>query len=402
MEQTPKKSVLEVELTAGVDCGNYETEVAFFNNGQIQYNNQPTVIRYTNMKHPETERSVEEIMSNFFDNLTIYYKSNNKLINSFGYYYIGKAALENKTVGIPQNMEITSGNKSSSDIPVLMATTMIAATALKNNYDNTHELPEQLNVKASISTAIPSSEYRVERARQMEERLKGVHYIDFYIGNKIVRVVLELGFVKCTEEGKTAMLAFLSYDDEVLKEYNEEYSENATVSDFKNQFTFHVDIGDGTSEFIAIKGVNPTGSIGVRAGVGHATMDAIADYKEQLSGMTGEITRQYFMELLRGNTGRTGKAKECFEKAVIGQAQYLLSLIRNNYATLTQGEALYIFVHGGGSCVFKNYIYRDLCKFAEQVQAKVVYIPCTHATHMNSTGNLRLVEMLLKNKEKAN
>lgn len=394
MEQTTK-SVLEIEFNAGVDCGNYETEVAYYSgdNKIIRYRNQPSVINFTTTKHPENERSVSEIMSDFFNNLNIYFRSYNENVNCDGYYNVGTTALNSK--GVIQNMEIINNDKSSNDIPVIMATTMLAATVLKDYYDKTKDLPEVLNIKSNISTAIPSSEYTPTKAKLMENRLKGKHTIDFYIGNKIVSVNLELLTVKCTEEGKTSMLAFLSFDDEVLKEYNEKYQSNATVSDFKNELTYHIDIGDGTTEFTAIKGVNPIASTGKRAGVGHATSVAITEYINRLGGL-GEITRQYFMSVLRGNTGRTPLAQECFSKAVKGHAQYLLGLIRDNYVALTKGEALYFFVHGGGSCVFKEEIYEKLCEYAKSVQGKVVYIPCKYATHMNSTGNLVLIHKLLK------
>lgn len=392
METT--KSVLEIEFLAGLDCGNYETEVAFYDeNNVINYHNQPSVINFLTTKHPIIEETVSNIMKDFFNNLKIYFKSNNQLLKFDGYYNVGTSALN--STGIIRNMEITNNNKSSDEIPIIVGTTMLAATALKQHYDKTKNLPEELYVKTNISTAIPSSEYTPEKARFMEERFKGKHTIDFYIGSNIVTVILEISYVKCTEEGKTSMLAFLNFDNAVLEEYNKEYGANATVSDFKDKLTYHIDIGDGTTEFTAIQGVNPIASTGKRAGVGHATSNAILEYTNRLNGI-GEISRQYFMKVLRGNSGRTPLAKECFEKATKGQAAFLLSLITNIYASLTKGEALYFFVHGGGSCVFKPYIYEELLQFAESNQARVIYIPCKYATHMNSTGNLVLISKLRK------
>ena len=392
---TSTTEVLEYQFFAGVDCGNYETELASFNeNGDIVYENAPSVIQFSTTKHPELELTEKQFIDNLFDHLHIHFKSANEQITSHGFYNVGKAAINAQ--GIKQNMKINSNLKSSNDIPVIMSATVIAATVLKEHYLKTKKLPKQLNVVSEISTAIPSSEYNPTRAKLMEERLKGLHSVEFYLGKNIVTVNVDNRFVKCTEEGKTSMLAFTSFDNDVLKEYNKQYNKNASVQDFINKETFHTDIGDGTSEFTYIKGLNPIGSNGERLGVGHATSNAMQDYSNSLGGYASNINRQEFMEILRGDYGRTAKANECFAKAVQGQANELFASTTDHYIDLTKASAEYIFVHGGGSCVFKDELYKRLVEFAETVDAEVVYIPCNYATHMNSTGNLILIKKLLK------
>lgn len=393
MEQLTKE-VLNYKLIAGVDCGNYETEVAFYNDSQeIIYYNAPSVIHWTSTKHPELDSTDEDSIKNLLDNLRIHFKSEN--IHSNGFYLIGNAAL--KSTGIIENMELVSNNKSDNDIPVIMSTTSIAASILREHYDKHKNIPSELNIKCNIGTAIPSSEYSTEKAANMEKRLKGIHNVDIHLAKSVVSIRVEFENVKCTEEGKTSMLAFSSFEDNVLKNYNSKYGKTKTVSDFKDQLTFHIDIGDGTTEFTAIDGLNPVASFGTRFGVGKASEQAIQLYSARLNNAVDDLNRQEFMSYVRGEKGRVELAKECFEKAVFAQTKRLLSLSTAQYVALTKASASYIFVHGGGACVFESQFSEPLYEFAESVQAEVVYIPCEYATHMNSTGCLVLATLIFNN-----
>ncbi|MGJ2379809.1 hypothetical protein ACR8GF_21915, partial [Salmonella enterica subsp. enterica serovar Paratyphi A] len=172
-----------------------------------------------------------------------------------GIYFVGK-----KSLNTPQNirnMNISIGNKSTQDIPLITSLSMLSGIAIQKYFQNKKQVPQTLTLNVKMATAIPSSEYSKVNAKILEDRFMGEHTVNVYIGTKSVIVTVKITHCKVTEEGKTAMLAFFNSDDDIMKNYNETYSEGATPRDFSNASSLHADIGDGTSEIIFTQGYNP-------------------------------------------------------------------------------------------------------------------------------------------------
>lgn len=380
----------------GSDIGNSKTEIVLEVNGSEETLRQPSVISEVITSHVASDLSVPQIMNDLYNNLTVHITSN--ALKRSAMYMIGKKALKSSN---KSNMEISLGNKSENDIPVVMTLGMIAASSVKEYYDANDELPESLSLSIDMVTAIPSSEYKKKTAEALEQRFIGTprHIVVVHIGNEAVQVTLKFTNCKVTEEGKTSMLAFSTSDDAILSDYNNLYKSNKTVKDFLNGTSLHVDIGDGTTEFTVINQLQPVPNMsrGERLGVGYASDLAVTLMKEEMN-LGSRFTRQDFQEWLKKD-GRKGQfANECFQRAKHIQADEILKETMVSFSELASSDVDYIFVHGGGSILFKEVMLSELKKYAERNFAEVVWINSEYATSMNSRGTYILAKALFDKK----
>ncbi|MEK5105005.1 ParM/StbA family protein [Cytobacillus sp. FSL M8-0252] len=384
--------VNKMNLCCGIDIGNAKTEVAFMGNEKLNLVRQPSVVSQL-LSKPETNDSDEKtLVTNLLDNLAVHIFSD--ALKKDGIYFVGRKALD--TPRNIKNMNITLGNKVKQDIPIITSLSLLAGVAIQKHYETKETLPKTLTLNVKMATAIPSSEYTKDSAKFLEDRFLGEHNIKVFVGSNSVVVNVNVTHCKCTEEGKTAMLAFLKSENDILSNYNDTYNENAKPIDFAKARSLHSDIGDGTSEIIFTQGFNPVpnGSYGVRVGVGHATNEAIKLYRNELGGLIGDITRQHFIELLTGDTEKSKVAREKMTEATYIQGYKINEHIQQAFVEYTASTAEYFFVHGGGSIVFKKDMYEDLIDFTSQVRARVVWIPEEYATSMNSRGTFYLAQQL--------
>jgi plasmid segregation protein ParM len=376
----------------GTDIGNSKTEIVLESNGAITTFRQPSVISEVIGNHEASDQSVEQVMNDLLNNLTVHITSSTLQRSTM--YLIGNKALKSPT---KSNMEITLGGKSENDIPVVMTLGMVAASSVKEYYDQEGELPESLSLTIDMVTAIPSSEYKKKAAEALEQRFTGVsrHIVVVYVGNEVVQVTLKFSNCKVTEEGKTAMLAFSSSDNTILDEFNKMYNSNKTVKDLMSGTSLHVDIGDGTTEFTGINGVQPIPNMskGERLGVGYASDLAIKLMREKLD-LGSRFTRQDLQEWMKKDNKKGEFARQCFEKAKHIQADEILKETYVSFQELASSEADYIFVHGGGSISFKENMLSKLQDYADKNFAQVVWINEEYATSMNSRGTYLLAKKM--------
>ena len=383
---------MKLNLCCGIDIGNAKTEVAFMEEKSLKLVRQPSVISPLTSKPESNDADEKTIVNDLLNNLAVQIIS--PALKRDGIYFVGTKSLN--TAENIRNMNITIGQKSTQDIPIITSLSMLSGIAIQKAYNDDNELPKSLTLNIKMATAIPSSEFKKASAKLLEERFQGEHTVIVYVGSNPVNVTVNVTHCKVTEEGKTAMLAFLQSDKDIMDNYNKTYNEKATPQDFKDALSVHSDIGDGTSEIIVTKGYNPVpnGSFGERVGVGHATKDAVVLYRDELGGMIGDMTRQHFMTLLQGNTEKSKIANEKMKEATQIQSQKIIEAIQQGFLEKTASNADFFFVHGGGSIVFKEDMYQDLVDFANQVRARVVWIPENYATSMNSRGTFYLAKHL--------
>lgn len=388
-----------MDLCCGIDIGNAKTEIAFMENNKLTLKRQPSVISQLLSKPESFDVDEETIINNLLNGLSVHIFS--PALKRDGIFFVGNKALKSQHTIKTLNIKI--GNKATQDIPVITSLSMIAGIGIQNYYhNNNNEIPDSLTINTKMVTAIPSSEYTKESAKKLEDRFINEHTVNVYIGTKTVLVNINITHCKVTEEGKTAMLAFLNSSDDILKIYNSTYNEKAKPIDFADALALHIDIGDGTSEFVFTTGANPVpnGSFGERVGVGHATNEAIKLYREELGGLVGDITRQHFITLMNGTSPKSKVAKEKMKQASYIQGEEIIEKIEEGFQVLTSSSAEYFFVHGGGSIVFKEDMYDDLLELANTVLARVVWIPKEFATSMNSRGTFYLAQVLYSNDQK--
>lgn len=383
-----------MKLFAGIDIGNAKTEIAFEENNQMKLVRQPSVISYLARRPEANDLPLDLIMETLMDNLLVNISSPS--IKKNGDYYIGKKAMESQSMKM--NMKINLGGKATHDLPVITSLGMIAASAIKQKYDTEGELVESLFLELKMATAIPSSEYSTQSSKILEERFKKTHIVTVYLGEQQVTVNLKVTDCKVTEEGKTAMIAFANSDKDILRDFNKKYGESKVPNDFLNSRTLHTDIGDGTSEFVVIEGMNPIQGLsdGKRLGVGHASDTAIKILRDKMRGFD-KFTRQQLQEWLKKDSEKGELAREAMEEAIYEQSQSILEEIQTSYQELASLEADYLFVHGGGSITFRATLQDELDQYAEQGHFQVVWIPEEYATTMNSRGTYYLAKAAFGN-----
>lgn len=369
-----------MKLVVANDIGNSETKM-IVNDTLIK---QPSVVKRLLSKPNVMETNVEKNIANLLDELIVHVTSN--AIKRSGLYFIGKRA--NMTADKVENMNIKLGNKSKHDIPVLMTLSMLAARSVQLAYQENQELPSSISVDVSMTTAIPASEYSADQARYLEGRFtSNDHVVIVYVGETPVTVTLHFQTVKVTQEGIPALYALLESENEILKNYNEHYKKQAVPKDFANKRILHVDIGDGTTEYIYTVGMNPVTDVcsGEKRGVGHATEEATQLLKEEVGGFLN-LNRQQFMDIFRDPSHNLHDlAVRFMQEARYSQAQRILEDIQEKYSDIA-GNVDVIAVYGGGSIQFKEELYEELLDFANTVHCEVLWIPEKYAVDMNVNG----------------
>ncbi|MBE2916236.1 ParM/StbA family protein [Anoxybacillus flavithermus] len=369
-----------MKLVVANDIGNSETKM-IVNDTLIK---QPSVVKRLLSKPNVMETNVEKNIANLLDELIVHVTSN--AIKRSGLYFIGKRA--NMTADKVENMNIKLGNKSKHDIPVLMTLSMLAARSVQLAYQENQELPPSISVDVSMTTAIPASEYSADQARYLEGRFtSNDHVVIVYVGETPVTVTLHFQTVKVTQEGIPALYALLESENEILKNYNEHYKKQAVPKDFANKRILHVDIGDGTTEYIYTVGMNPVTDVcsGEKRGVGHATEEATQLLKEEVGGFLN-LNRQQFMDIFRDPSHHLHDlAVRFMQEARYSQAQRILEDIQEKYSDIA-GNVDVIAVYGGGSIQFKEELYEELLDFANTVHCEVLWIPEKYAVDMNVNG----------------
>ncbi|MEB6550203.1 ParM/StbA family protein [Heyndrickxia sporothermodurans] len=368
-------------LKVANDIGNSQTKQII--NGTLL--KQPSVVKKIMVTPNVSETTLKQSIENLFDELLVNITSG--AIKRNGMYMIGKRA--NITSDQVANMNIKLGEKYKHDIPILMTLSMNAAYIIQKVFEETNEVPKHLYGQVTMTTAIPASEYTPEKAKELEDRFSdNKHVVIVYIGNTTCTVELAYTNVKVVQEGVPALFAILESDSDILEKYNKEYDKELKPKDFKNKKILHVDIGDGTTEYIYTVGLNPVNDAcsGERRGVGHATEEARRMLKSELNGRVN-LNRQQFIEAMRDPSHNLhDDTNRLMQEAKYSQSQMILEDIQEKFMTNTSNAAQVIAVYGGGSIQFEDELYQELIEFAEEVKIEILWIPEEYAVDLNVRG----------------
>ncbi|PFX36777.1 hypothetical protein COL32_27820 [Bacillus pseudomycoides] len=358
-----------------------------------------------------SETNIEKCVANLLDELNVHITSSS--IKRSGQFLVGERAMNfGKDV---KSMDISEGGKYIDDLPMIHTISITAAKAIQKAYQDTKKLPATLNVEVDLITAIPASEWNPERSKFLQERfLNGTHIAIVDVAEEKVTVTIKFNDVKVTREGIPPLYLMLKAIREnnldMFKQYvdfckNElGYDDNKlnnllTEEVFSRKKILHVDIGDGTTEYIYTVDVNPKSDActGEKQGVGHAIKEAIRLLKGDKPGI-GEITRQQFSEMLQNEEHNFHtEAKSFFYETRFVQAENILQDIKNKYRENTASEAQVIALYGGGSVGFEEDLYDELATFCKMNKLELLWIPEEYAIDMNIEGMDVLVnEVLVK------
>ncbi|MGG0878037.1 ParM/StbA family protein [Bacillus inaquosorum] len=377
-----------MNMKVAADIGNSTTKMII----EDELFSQPSVIRRLMKKPQVSETDLKEHVANLDNNLTVHITSPAIKATADGLYVVGHKAITTDLDKV-QNMNIKLGNKHKHDLPVIMILSMIARKIIKEKFDETGKLEASYSADCELSSAIPASEFNFEKAEILEKRFATkAHTVIVHLGEKKVAVNLTFKKVKVTEEGVPAIFALLSEDETILDELNQMYGkENGNVirpSDLKKMKIFHVDIGDGTTEYIYTIGINPVldASTGEKRGVGHATEEATVLMNEELNGYM-KVNRQSFMGIAADETHNLhSEAKNALEIAKGSQANFILEDTIEKVSNKAGNNVDMIAVYGGGSIQFRDYLFDDLKQFADQIKTKLLWIPEKKAVNLNVRG----------------
>ncbi|MCY8737551.1 ParM/StbA family protein [Bacillus haynesii] len=380
-----------MNMKVAADIGNSTTKMIV----DDELFSQPSVIRRLMRKPQVTETDLNKNVVNLDENLTVHITSPAIKETSDGLYVIGQKAITTDLDKV-QNMNIKLGNKHKHDLPVIMILSMIARKIVKDEFNETGELASNYEAVCELSSAIPASEFSFEKAELLEKRFeKDGHTVVVYLGEKKVTVQITFKKVKVTQEGVPAIFALLSEDASILEEFNEMYKKEDDVKedvlepkDLKKMKIFHVDIGDGTTEFIYTDGVNPIldACSGEKRGVGHATEEATVLLNEQVNGLM-KVNRQSFMGVVSDKTHNLhDEAKNALDVAKGSQANFILDDTIEKVANKAGNNIDLLVVYGGGSIQFKKYLFNDLKEFADQIKTKLLWVPEKKAVNLNVIG----------------
>ncbi len=363
------------------DIGNSETKMIISD----QVFKQPSVYKRILNTPNLTENDIDKAVTNLQDEMLVNLTS--KALKRNGQFFVGNRA--NQMADQVENMNINLGNKYKHDVPIVTTLSMIAEWAVQNSYKDTEQLPSTLDIKSVMTSAIPASEYTTDKAQTLERRFTdNNHIVVISVADQFVTVTINFDQVKVTQEGIPALYALLESDKDILRYYNKEYKKDSKPTDFQNKKILHVDIGDGTTEYIYTIGLNAKfdACSGERRGVGHATEEAIKMLNESTDGYV-KLNRQQFMQAMRDNTHRQHeKANQFMLEARFIQADKILEDVQEKYMNNAASDVDVIVVYGGGSIQFKEELYNELLDFCNTVGCELLWIPKEYAVDMNVKG----------------
>jgi plasmid segregation protein ParM len=286
-------------------------------------------------------------------------------------------------------MNITLGGKYKSDIPVIMTLAEIAAHVIEKYFSEYKTLPEgAIVVNAKHSGAIPASEYTRERADILEKRFKEKpHNLSVYVGNNQVSIQVNIEESHVTQEGIPLLYALLEADPSMFNQFNSDYKLKITPKKyFLDKRIFHLDIGDGTTEEIVTQGLNPVAGSGVRLGGGHAIQAAAAMLEKNTDGFV-RYNRQQFQDAVKDKTNvHHEKCVNYLAETRYEQAHQIFEDVQEKFMSIAQGNVDLFTVYGGGSIEFEGELRNKLKAFAEQVGAKLLWIPAEDAIDLQAKG----------------
>lgn len=344
---------------------------------------QPSLIKPILTLPNFAETAEENAVNNLYDNLIVNITSSALKIG--GLYAVGKKA---QKLGGARNMNIHIGKKHKDDLPVVASLAMIAARAVQLDYKSKENLSNEIEVEVEYSSALPAIEYSTEAAKHLEDRFKdGVHIVQVYAVKKPVTVRITFSKCKVTQEGNPAVFALISGDEDLLSDYNKQYTKRTNL-EFQHEKILTIDIGDGTTELIYTVNGKPVVEYcrGLKNGVGHAA-DEANKLLEQTLDLELHMNRQDFMQAVLDNDNHFhADAQLSMTRATEIKAMDLLTEVQDVFQNVIKGDATIFMVIGGGSATFRSALYDDLLEYANDNDVKLLWIPEKHAALINMIG----------------
>jgi len=371
-----------IQMKASADVGNSSTKVIVVDGVTKKARKQPTVISYLPVVPRFEDEEVHTLVANLHKNIVVHVTSPS--ISQNGLFAVGDIA----NIYGGDGFNIKHHKKAERDITIIQPLAMIATTAVQNAYKQTSELPRAVSIDLEYVTAIPVVDYTKVDAKALEERLSGTHVLVVYVGEGLqVQITINVVATKVVQEGIPAFYALVEGQQVMFEKYNKRYEVNFTGVDFTKRKMLFVDVGDGTTELIAIVNGKPvvTKSDGVRLGVGHASEKALVAFKDKYR-FNAELTRSTFMEkVLNKNDKWHNEASKELKLAVHEQEGKVFDAIVQTIENTLLSDVDDVIVFGGGTNVFAN-LEQRLIDYANQYKMRVLWIVGKESSLLNAIG----------------
>lgn len=346
-------------------------------------------------------KEVQNLLNNYLDDMDITVQSNG--INSNGRYLVGKAGINSGAPLMTFNVSSVEG-KSTSDISIISALSLVAYNAVKVYYEQYNNLPENLKVEvAKMATDLPIDETKNRSIRES--------YITRFTGNQHIVVInnfdnpitVNVTFKKAFLEaegvvGERGLImsptnAGMLRDDDVFQPLIEDYQ----LDSFDGQDlmeagnTIGVDIGDGTVDFSAMNGLAslPNMNDSLNTGIGNIAEEAISALHQAYPAIR-RLNRQKFMEIAnRGNDEESRTYHSFLDQQMIVLNQQIISKISTLYSRLDQQVGM-IIISGGGAVALKPTLSASLKETMKQLDSfnktKIFWVGPKYAQTLNLDG----------------
>ncbi len=338
---------MEKVLTVGNDVGNSHQKVII--EGEII--NQPScyskVYQVPNLDLVNADSVMDDIYNNIIMSLDGNY-------HCCGMCYVGEKSLHSRLSKYDINI---MGKKSQSDVYFINTLGVISAHMVKHNLDT---------CRVNMACSLPVRQYSLEESRKVREKFMGEHFITFHINTTIKkRIKIIFDYIHVLPE--SVSITF-------------------TDSMFDGKNVLHVSIGEGTTEFPITNGIrfNPEFIHGSANGVGHAIENSLDEFCKITNMRT--LTRQKFSQFIKDDEHKFHPlSKELLEKHLDSEAISIMRTIEREI-NKASGDIDMLYVHGGGSIVFKHLLYDELKEICRQSKIQLYYAKSENAVTLESKG----------------
>jgi len=300
-------------------------------------------------------------------------------------YKVGEFAL--RSGEIVENMQVGVDLKSESELPVVNTLAVIAACAVKKAYEEEKALPDKIEIRVDMATALPVRQHTKENSLVFRNKFMGnKHFVTVHLGASRVDTEIVFDFVKVVPEGTPVIFALQSMDKEFFTDFNGKYNLKADGKYFSGKRVLHVDIGDGTTEYPITEGQGILSQHieGSYNGVGHALEESINEFNRLIN--LPESPRQFFSDVLKNKNHKYyGKAVSTIKTPLERQAMKIMSHITGQLNRI-RNEVDVIAVYGGGSILMRQFLFSRLDALCNEREIKLLYVPESYATLLNAIG----------------
>jgi plasmid segregation protein ParM len=393
---------MNLKVNLANDNGNSEQALVF--NGELY--RQPNTYAMPAEKSFVDNTNPELLINSLMDELQVNIQSDSILMG--GNYFIGRKAIKSKYTA--HTMSVETEKKYDSELPIITTLGNLAAIGVKKSFEKNKKIPEILNLKVDMATALPVNQWTRETSEDFAKKfMNGNHTVLVSVGHQTVKVSIKFEYVKVIPEGTPVLFTLIEdqdgnyRNDDIFNEFNKEYDKQIDGEYFQDKRIKHVDIGDGTCDTPLTVGYEYDRDFvnGIPTGIGHSIIKAMGLFNKEVADVN--ISRQQFIDYIINQEHKFHDASlRLITQSMRSEVKAIYDHIADEVKRASY-EVDVVCVYGGGSILMKDILYPMLKKLCDkpELQAELLWVPAKYAPLMNVEGlNIFLNNVLPQLKEK--